>query len=612
MTKAATKKATPPQTTNLSRQIWMSLGPLVAVVVAAMAYLAWTPSQAGPLVLTLLILMIGATGLGAFMHISKLLRISQQDKLRKINQLSSELAAARHDLSQEAYRSQAIVNHMVDGIVIIDSKGVILDVNPAVTRIFGYPPHQMIGKNVKMLASGRDRANHDTYLSNYLKTGKKKIMGNPRQVTGYRADTTKFPLDLAVTEMNVGGVRQFIGVLRDLTGQTALEDQLRHAQKMESVGQLTGGLAHDFNNLLAVIRGNLGLLRTDFETHTLDGVTEESRELCEGAIHAADKGAELTKSLLAFSRKQTLQPVIFDANEAVISMETLLKRTLEEDIDLEFNLKPTNWHVKADRAQLESAILNLAVNARDAMKKGGALTIETVDVTLDESFAASHDEVTAGDYVLVAVSDDGPGMTKDILAHVMEPFFTTKEIGQGSGLGLSMVFGFAKQSGGHLSIYSEIGKGTSVKLYLPRATGSTSQDQPAAKPASTQAGGEETILVVEDDDDLRLTVKRILARRGYNVLIAGDGSQAIDTLSANGEAIELVLSDIILPGPLDGPHLADEIKQMGLNIPTLFMSGYTKSAIAHRGDLKGEFHLINKPFSPDELSEKVREVLDTI
>jgi len=524
--------------------------------------------------------------------------------------LAAELSAARNDLNQEAHRSQAIVNHIVDGVVIINAKGVILAANPAVTAIFGYPRNQLIGKNVKMLAAGEDRIRHDRYITDYLATGKKNIIGRPRQVIGYRVDTTTFPLDLAVTEMTVGGEKQFVGVLRDLSDHVALEDQLRHAQKMESVGQLTGGLAHDFNNLLAVIRGNLGLLRSDFDGGISESDSAEAIELCDGAIHAAEKGADLTRSLLAFSRKQTLQPQTFDANDAVTSMETLLHRTLGETIDLRFVLKQEGWHVEADRAQLESAVLNLAVNARDALGEGGALTIETRDTALDAHYASMHKEVTAGDYVMIAVSDDGPGIAKDLLERVLEPFFTTKEVGHGSGLGLSMIYGFAKQSRGHLSIYSEVGEGTTVKLYLPRAKAAKLSDSVVAKPTSEPKQGHENILLVEDDDDLRLTVKRILTRRGYQVSAASDGTKALELLGAN-DAIDLILSDVILPGRLTGPQLAEEIKELGFNIPTLFMSGYTKTAITHRGDLQGEFHLIHKPFSPQELSEKVREVLET-
>lgn len=597
-----------PAPQSLTR-VWTALALFLTVLTGSFGGLVALIGSPSPWLLAGFVILIAGANAGAIWRVSTFVRNNQIDGRHAVARLTKDLVTAKKDLSQEAHRSRAIVNHIVDGIVIIDSSGTILAANHAITNIFGYQPDQLIGSNVKMLAAEDDRSRHDTYLTNYLATGEQKIIGRPRQVTGYRVDGTKFPVDLAVTEMTLDGNRQFVGVLRDLTEQVALEDQLRHAQKMESVGQLTGGLAHDFNNLLAVIRGNLGLLRSDFDDGIKDCDIAEASQLCDGAIHAAEKGADLTRSLLAFSRKQTLQPQTFDANDALKGMETLLHRTLGETIDLRFVAKQGGWLVDADRAQLESAVLNLAVNARDALGQGGALTIETRDVALDEHYAAVHEEVTAGDYVLVAVSDDGPGIPKHLLERVLEPFFTTKEVGHGSGLGLSMIYGFAKQSRGHLSIYSEEDKGTTVKLYLPRAQSDQAPLEPDTKSASKPKAGHENILVVEDDDDLRLTVKRILSRRGYQVWVACDGAEALKILHTN-DAIELILSDVILPGGLTGPQLAERVESLGLNIPTLFMSGYTKTAIVHRGDLEGDFHLINKPFSPQELNDKVRELLD--
>lgn len=520
--------------------------------------------------------------------------------------ISERLTNTQEILSREESRSRALLEHTVDAIVSIDINGSILSANTATSSLFGHDVNELIGKNVRTLAGGMDRLHHDHYIQHHLETGDKRIIGRPREVLGQRADGSTFPVDLSVARIEVEGETLFIGVMRDLTDRVALEDQLRQAQKMEAVGQLTGGIAHDFNNLLAVVHGNLEMLRSDLAG---DGLLDRNDliELCTESLHASERGAELTQGLLAFSRKQTLKPEPFDVNETLGRMGNLLRRTLGESIDLKLAPKDGGWAVEADPSRLESALINLAVNASDAMGNVGTLTIETSDAVLDEHYAATHEEVEAGDYVLIAVSDNGPGMSEDILGRVLEPFFTTKEVGEGTGLGLSMIYGYAKQSRGHLSIYSEVGVGTTVKLYLPRAR-VTEEQAAASKDAAANIDGSEIILVVEDDEALRRTVTRILKRSGYNVLVAEDGPSALSIMKAT-DHIDLMLSDVILPGGMTGPEIIDEAKDHQPHMKVLLMSGYTREAIMHRGDITEDVQLIHKPFSPQDLGVALREIL---
>jgi PAS domain S-box-containing protein len=592
---------------TLLRRVWLSAALSAALLMAGFIVVVSSEALAGwPGLAFFGALILLTLGLVIWQLYGALARPAERAE-RQMFELSGQLRKAESGLFDEAQRAQAIWENVVDGLVMMDAKGHITAANPAACWIFGHQEADLIGKNVSMLAGGDDRARHDQYVKSYIETGDAKIIGRPREVVGRRSDGSEFPVDLAVAEMQAEEGRHFIGVLRDLTERAALEEQLRHAQKLEAVGQLTGGIAHDFNNLLAVIKGNLGLLIHDLNVG--DGtIPDEAMELSEGALHAAERGADLTKGLLAFSRKQALRPQEFDVDEVVEGMEGLLRRTLGEAVDLRLKLKRQGWHANADPSQLESAVLNLAVNARDALIDGGRLLIETQDITLDEHYSASHEEVEPGDYVMVIVSDDGPGMSPEILSRVLEPFFTTKEVGQGSGLGLSMIYGFAKQSGGHLSIYSEVGEGTTVKLYLPKAKVGAAKDSGPAEIEKIYLRGHERILVVEDDEALRVTVRRILSRLGYNVLLAEDGPQALEVLRSD-EEIDLLLTDVILPKGMNGPQLVGACKELRPNLSVLYMSGYTKEAIIQSGRLDHADSLLNKPFSPQELGVKVREIL---
>lgn len=392
------------------------------------------------------------------------------------------------------------------------------------------------------------------------------------------------------------------GVTQDVTEARERESQLLQAQKMESVGQLTGGVAHDFNNLLAVVIGNLELVEQRL------GSDQLLRELIRIAIEAAERGGELTHRLLAFSRMQTLQPRPINLNGHIDGMASLLRRTLGGTIEIETMLADDLWATLADPAQLESAILNLALNARDAMPAGGKLSIETSNVVLDDDYVAAPSEMAAGKYVRLMVTDTGTGMPPEVLQRVFEPFYTTKEVGAGSGLGLSMVFGFAKQSGGHVSIYSEEGHGASVKLYLPSTIEHTER-QPAKAPAKAPRGQGEVILVVEDDREVRASTATLLRGLGYQVLEAKDGPSALSLLRDAGP-VDLLFTDMVLSGGMTGPEIAKTAALIDPSIKVLYMSGYAENAILRKGRLDDGIDLVQKPFRKVQLATRIRNRLD--
>ncbi|MDP2334525.1 MAG: ATP-binding protein, partial [Reyranella sp.] len=377
--------------------------------------------------------------------------------------------------------------------------------------------------------------------------------------------------------------------------------QLRQSQKMEAVGQLTGGIAHDFNNLLTVIIANLEALEED------DRLGPAGRAHLEAIGGAADRAAELTRQLLAFSRKQPLRAQATALNELVAGTARLLRRSLSAQIEIDAVLAAGLWAVEVDRAQLETALVNLCLNARDAMPGGGKLTIETRNATLDEDYAAQNSDVVAGDYAMLTVTDTGIGMPPEVLARVYDPFFTTKEVGKGTGLGLSMVYGFIKQSNGHIEVYSEPGRGTTFKLFLPRIARQSDQAAPAEKPA--MPCGDERVLVVEDEPAVRATLVGQLASLGYDVAQAADGAAGLAAFEAAPRPYDLLLTDVLMPG-LDGKALADRVAERWPATRIVFMSGYAESAIVHHGNIDAGVLLLSKPFRKSELAQMVRRALD--
>jgi PAS domain S-box-containing protein len=523
---------------------------------------------------------------------------------RDITERAATEAVARSNEAKLRSLIETVLSTVVDGLITIDRNGTIQSFNKACVSLFGYTAEEVIGRNVKVLMPEPYHSQHDSYIASYIATGVPKIIGIGREVVGRRKDGSTFPMQLAVGEAPDAGNHAFVGIIRDLAERREAErqrEQLRQSQKMEAVGQLTGGLAHDFNNLLAIIIGNLDMLR---ELRSEDPVTDE---LVRDALESALRGADLTRRLLAFARRQPLQPERVDINEVIGAIVRLLTRTLGENIAIELSLAPNVWPVRIDRAQFEAAIANLATNARDAMPRGGALLIDTRNGHLDAAYAARHSDVTPGDYVVVEVSDSGTGMPPDVLSRIFEPFFTTKEQGKGTGLGLSMVFGFMKQSGGHITVHSEPGKGTTFRLFLPRQIeSSATSDNRSEQPAPP--GGTETILVVEDNAGLRRIVVRQLREAGYRVLEAADAEAAM-TVIDSPEPIHLLLTDIVMPGAMDGHDLAQVAATRRPGLRTLLTSGFPDARLGASGPRCGA-RLLSKPYRKQDLRRAVREVLD--
>lgn len=400
----------------------------------------------------------------------------------------------------------------------------------------------------------------------------------------------------------VGTFQGYQGVSTIITERKQLEEKLRHSKRMEAVGQLTGGIAHDFNNLLGVMIGNAEMLRHKEKNN------DASHLYIEQIIKAVDRASSLTGRLLAFSRRQILSPVPSDVTASIDGLGELLRRTLGETIDFKFSHTPELWSAKIDPHQFENALVNLALNARDAMPEGGILTVETANVTFYETYSEQHEEIASGDYVEVAVTDTGIGMTPEVLEKVFEPFFTTKEVGQGSGLGLSMVFGFAKQSGGHVTVSSEEGEGTTVKLFMPRSAEDVVKEI-ASGEINIPTTGSERILVVEDDENVRNISVSILSEQGYDVIDVVDGNEAIEHLKS-GTIFDLLFTDVVLPGGMNGVEIAKQAGEIQPNIKVIFTTGYTESSITHGGKLNQGISLLNKPYRRAQLLEKVRTVLD--
>ncbi len=440
--------------------------------------------------------------------------------------------------------------------------------------------------------------------------------GQAIRVVGVNVDVTERKRDLAqiraFTETLEEAVKERTRELEaENEARKKAEESLRQAQKMEAVGQLTGGVAHDFNNLLTIVLGGLDVIGRQIATLEASPAVARIVRAREMALQGAQRAVTLTNRLLAFSRQQPLDPKPFDANKLVGGICELLRRTLGEAVALETVLAGGLWRAHADANQLESALLNLTLNARDAMPEGGKVTIETANCYLDEAYVTSLAEpVEPGQYVMVAVADTGMGMDKPTLERSIEPFFTTKDIGKGTGLGLSQVYGFVRQSAGHIKLYSEPGEGTTVKIYLPRHVGAEELADDTDRARSTVGAiGVECILVVEDDDPLRMYTAEMLTELGYGVLEAANGAAALEILNQRQE-IDLLFTDIIMPGGMNGRQLADEAVRRRPGLKVLFTTGYTRNAIVHHGRLDPGVEMISKPFSFDELGAKVRAILD--
>ncbi|SHF93108.1 PAS domain S-box-containing protein [Kaistia soli DSM 19436] len=519
-----------------------------------------------------------------------------------VNHDLSDLKRAQLEIATREAHLRSILETVPEAMVIIDEKGTIDSFSAAAERLFGYSANEVRGHNVRMLMPPPDRDNHDNYLARYLATGRRHIIGYGRIVTGTKKDGSRFPMELAVGETVANGQRIFTGFIRDLTSRHKLEEELRQAQKMEAIGQLTGGIAHDFNNLLTIISGNLEMIEQRVEA----GPT---RELIQAAQEAADDGARLTGQLLAFGRRQPLNAQLADISQLVAHFSDLLRRALGETIELRTVVTGSSNHAMVDASQLQNALLNLALNARDAMPRGGRLTVEISHAEIALAETGSRPDMRPGDYVLISVSDTGTGMTPAVRERAFEPFFTTKGVGAGTGLGLSMVYGFVTQSGGLIRLESEPGHGTTVRIYLPGArpaAAALGEGKTSEAPGRPQ-GGTETILVVEDEPRVRRVAVARLRDLGYEVIEVSDAAEAL-AVAGEDRTIDLLFSDVVMPGGMDGDTLAAEIRALRPGIKVLLTSGYAEPSIAERGQAETGTWL-RKPYTTAALATRLRALL---
>ncbi len=491
----------------------------------------------------------------------------------------------------------------------LDPEGYVTSWNAGAERIKGYSAGEIIGKHFSVFYTDEDRQAGvpRKALETAVREGKYEAE-SPR----VRKDGTRFVANVVIDALRdeSGRLVGFAKITRDVTErhqqQAELEEArlaLAQSQKMEALGQLSGGIAHDFNNLLHVIKNSAAILHRRLPASNPDIATA-----LDMIGRSADRAANLTQRLLVFSRRQPLQPQRLDPHQLVSNMAPLLKSALGESIQLQIEGRKGAWPVSVDPGQLETALLNLAVNAHDAMPNGGSLTIEITNAVIDEEYALAHEDAKQGDYVLIAVTDTGTGMTPEVIAKAFEPFFTTKEIGQGTGLGLSQVYGFIKQSGGHVAIDSEVGRGTTIRLYLPRLMAAAPEAREQIEIAPRQTASE-TILLVEDEDDVRAFTAAVLSERGYRVLTATDATSALAVL-ASGPKVDLLFTDVGLPNGIDGRQLVDEARRRWPQLKVLFTTGYARSALVHSGRLDPGIELIVKPFSESSLAKRIRKVLD--
>ncbi|MGO4402907.1 PAS domain S-box protein [Bosea sp. RAF48] len=512
------------------------------------------------------------------------------------------LKYAQADLAARQSHLLSILETVPEAMVVIDEAGIMISFSKAAERLFGYSADEVCGRNVKILMPNPYCDRHDGCIGRYLTTGERRIIGVGRVVAGKRKDGTTFPMELAVGEAAANGKRIFTGFIRDLTSRHRMEEELRQSQKMEAIGQLTGGIAHDFNNLLTVISGNLEMIERRLEDRRL-------RDLLREAQDAADDGAKLTGQLLAFGRRQALNAKLTDIGQLVSNFAELLRRTLGETIDLQTVVTGQALLALVDTTQLQNALLNLVLNARDAMPRGGRLKVEVSRIRLDADYARMYPQTRLGNYVLVSVSDTGAGMSEEVKQRAFEPFFTTKGVGAGTGLGLSMVYGFAMQSGGHVRLDSEPGGGTTIRLFLPTAspdvTAGRSDADPSAPAAKPRAA--ECILVVEDDARVRRVVVARLEEEGYRVIQAVDGNSALSLIASHPE-VRLLFTDIIMPGGMSGDELAREARLLRPELKILFTSGYAEPRLAGRELAEGSW--LKKPYTSKELAARLRMLLD--
>ncbi len=531
----------------------------------------------------------------------------------KITRDMTERESARQRLIESEARFRQLVEAVVDyALFQIDPNGVVVTWNAGAERIKGYKADEIIGQHFSRFYSEEDRQAGipQKALATAAKEGRFEA-----EAWRVRKDGSRFCALVIIDPIrdDQGELIGFAKVTRDITERVTAEralkqtqEQLAASQRLEAVGQLSGGIAHDFNNLLMIVLGNLET--TTRHLRSAPNSNPNIERAIGNAMRGAQRAAALTSRLLAFSRRQPLDPKPLDVNRFFTGAAEFLQRSLGEMVDVQFVGSAGVWQIEADVSQLESALVNLAINSRDAMPNGGAVTIEASNIYADQSYCRQNPEVSPGQYVLIAVSDQGSGMAPDVASHAFEPFFTTKEVGHGTGLGLSQVYGFVKQSGGHVKIYSEVGQGTTVKIYVPRYRGKDRADEPANDEAIGHGDGE-TILVVEDNEEVRAYVTEVLKDLGYRVKAVGNAEVALTIIEQRKKRLDLLLTDVVMPG-LNGAQLGKRAKEIRPELPILYMTGYTRNAIVHQGRLDEGLQLLQKPISQNQLAARVRDLLD--
>jgi PAS domain S-box-containing protein len=522
-----------------------------------------------------------------------------EDELDERLFYSSALRNAYERLALSEKRYRELYDNAPDMYHTLDIEGNFVEFNPKHMEVLGYTQEELDGHHITCIIADSSMPRVQEGFRILMESG--HLQSYEVDLKKKDGSTMAVEVHAMVFEGSEGRPKEVRCIMRDVTARKQLEAQLRQAQKMESIGLLAGGVAHDFNNLLTAILGHtqLGLM--------LLPPDHQATERLQQVVEAAERAATLTRQLLGFSRRQIIDPKVFNLNTLVLNMERMLCRLIGENIQLTTSLAPGLANVKMDPSQMEQVLMNLVVNARDAMPSGGKLTVQTANVALDEEYARWHVDVTPGEYVMLAVSDTGVGMTDEVKAHLFEPFFTTKEPGKGTGLGLSMCYGIVKQNQGHISVASEVGRGTTFSIYVPRVDEPATASRAGGVPVdSSRATG--TVLLVEDERSVRGLAADVLRQQGYTVLEATDGAEALQAALKHSGKIDLVIADVVMPN-MSGGVLAERLRAVWYNMKILFTSGYTDDAIVHQGVLADGVEFIEKPFSPGALVEKVKQVL---
>jgi hypothetical protein len=546
------------------------------------------------------------------------------------------VAAAIRDVTERRRaeaKFRALLEAAPDAMVCVGPEGRIMLVNAQAERLFGYTRDELVGQAVELLLPESARGAHPGHRRAYFENPAPRQMGAGMQLACLRKDGSEFPADISLSALDTEEGVLVSAAIRDVTERLAAQaeaeslrmeaDRQRYersqhqSQRLESLGQLAGGVAHDFNNLLAVILNYAAFVKeevagvteaTPANSHDADRWKGVGADLAQIEL-AAQKAARLTHQLLAFARREVARPEVVDLNDVIAEVERLLHRTIGEHVRLVTHLGSELRAILADPGQMEQILVNLAVNARDAMPGGGSLTIETTNLDVDEGYASTRPEVTPGGYVCLRVSDTGAGMPDDVRDRAFEPFFTTKADGEGTGLGLATVYGIIRQTGGYAQLYSELGLGTTFTALLPATDQRAGPANRGVEPDAARGG--ETVLVVEDEDALREVTRRILVRKGYDVIVAANGKEAIDAVEAYAGALHLLLTDVVMPHML-GKQVAEEIRARRPDVRVVFMSGFAQPVLGAQGTLEEGVVLVSKPFSESELLTKVRETLDAL